>query len=93
MGVRRSRWCCAGGFAEEPERVVVSAPEVSGSINQYFVLNSQVMFAYRTGSSPALVHVPCDLGGCCDHQVIRIAASAIAAQVLDLEAFRDGLYP
>jgi hypothetical protein len=35
----------AGGFAEEPERVVVSAPEVSGSINQYFVLNSQDMLA------------------------------------------------
>jgi hypothetical protein len=31
----------AGGFAEEPERVVVSAPEVSGSINHDFVLIAQ----------------------------------------------------
>jgi hypothetical protein len=41
MGVRQSRWCCAGGFAEEPERVVVSAPKVSGSINHDFVLIAQ----------------------------------------------------
>ena len=41
---------------------------------------------------PALDHVSCVLGSRPGNKVIWIAAQSIVTQVLDLEAFRDGLF-